>query len=126
MVVTEYFSRARLNALTERTLTTEEALRARLQTVRTRGWAAVDQELEIGRRSVAAPIRDASGVVVAALSLSCGTAARSMDQIIEECMPPLRQTADQITAALGGGRYAPRPASGKPRSLRPAKGRASP
>lgn len=104
----DYLAHAELRPLTERTLTTPQALSQRLELVRARGWDAVDQELEIGRRSLAAPIRDPSGTVVAALALSCGTAERSLAQVIDEFLPALLQTAGQITEAIGGHGYAAR------------------
>lgn len=58
----DYFAKAELKALTDRTLTSKAALVDRLKTVRARSWDIVDQELEIGRLSAAAPIRDANGV----------------------------------------------------------------
>lgn len=101
----DYFRRAQLKAMTEHTLTTRAALMQRLMLVKERGWDAVDQELEIGRRSAAAPIRDASGRVVAAISVSCGTAERSLDQLIEDFLPQLIGAAEAITRSLGGGKY---------------------
>jgi IclR family pca regulon transcriptional regulator len=94
---------APLPALTESTLTDPAALRARLTVVRDRGWDAVDQELEIGRRSAAAPVFDSDGRAIAALSLSCGTLECSMDRLIGEYLPPLRAAASAISEALGGG-----------------------
>ncbi|MFJ3773202.1 IclR family transcriptional regulator C-terminal domain-containing protein [Streptomyces sp. NPDC090075] len=91
-------------ALTDRTVTEAEPLRARLGLVRRRGWDAVDQELEIGRRSAAAPVVDADGRVVAALALSCGTVECSMDRLVDELLPPLLSAARRISEAIGGGR----------------------
>ncbi|MCD4535404.1 helix-turn-helix domain-containing protein [Nocardioides sp. cx-169] len=65
-----YLAATPLVPLTERTLDRPDALRAELRQVREQGWAAVDQELEAGLCSVAAPVRDASGRVVAALNIS--------------------------------------------------------
>lgn len=90
-------------ALTEWTLTDPNDLRKRLELVRERGWDAVDQELEIGRRSAAAPIFDGDGRVIAALSLSCGTLECSMDRLTGEILPPLRAAAATISKALGSG-----------------------
>jgi IclR family pca regulon transcriptional regulator len=104
----DYFSNAVLRALTERTLTTRSALEDRLRLVRARGWDVVDQELEIGRRSAAAPIRDPSGSVIAALSFSCGSSEHSHEQLVEELLPPLLRTAAKISAVLGANGYAPR------------------
>jgi len=101
-----YFAAAQLHALTERTLTSRSALAERLDLVRARGWDAVDQELEIGRRSAAAPVRDAGGKVVAALSLSVGTFDRSLEDVIDTCVPALVAAAGKISVALGDGGYA--------------------
>jgi IclR family pca regulon transcriptional regulator len=90
-----------LPALTEWTLTDPEALRGRLAAVRGRGWDAVDQELELGRRSAAAPVFDSEGRAIAALSLSCGTHTCSMERLTSEYLPPLRATARAISEALG-------------------------
>jgi IclR family transcriptional regulator, pca regulon regulatory protein len=92
-----------LPALTEHTLTDPAALRDRLALVRDRGWDAVDQELETGRRSAAAPVFDSAGRAIAALALSCGTLECSMDQLTGEFLPPLRDTARAISEALGAG-----------------------
>lgn len=57
-------------ALTARTLTDRAALLREIDRVRRQGYAVVDQELEMGLRSVAAPVRGASGDVVAAVNVS--------------------------------------------------------
>ena len=98
-----YLARAALPAMTDRTLTDSCQLRDRLALVRQRGWDVVDQELEVGRRSAAAPVRDAAGLVVAALALSCGTAERSLDDLVDRLVPALRETAREISALLGDG-----------------------
>jgi IclR family pca regulon transcriptional regulator len=103
----DYLRRADLRPLTAHTLITRAALTERLDAVRARGWDAVDQELEIGRRSAAAPICDSSGRVVAALSFSCGTAERQLQQLLDDFLPDLIGAANQISTALGGSGYAP-------------------
>ncbi|MGE3286292.1 MAG: IclR family transcriptional regulator [Pseudonocardia sp.] len=59
----------RLPALTPHTITDPDALRAELAAVRARGWAEAVNEREIGVASIASPIRDVRGDVVAALSI---------------------------------------------------------
>lgn len=103
-----YLADAPLHALTDRTLTSPEALRDRLRLVRERGWDAVDQELEIGRRSAAAPVYDSNGNTVAALSLSCSTVEHTLDELVADFVPPLCDTARSISELLGGNGYAPR------------------
>jgi IclR family transcriptional regulator, KDG regulon repressor len=61
--------RAPLTQLTPHTITSREALLTELAYVRQRGWAEAVQERELGIASIAAPIRDASGTVVAAISI---------------------------------------------------------
>lgn len=95
-----------LPALTEWTLTDRDDLRRRLSLVREQGWDAVDQELEIGRRSAAAPVFDGDGRVIAALSLSCGTLECSMERLTGETLPYLRAAATTISEALGAGQRA--------------------
>jgi IclR family acetate operon transcriptional repressor len=59
-----------LERATRNTVTSPEELRAQLEVVRERGWAQTLEELEDGLNAVAAPVRDADGTVVAALSVS--------------------------------------------------------
>jgi IclR family transcriptional regulator, pca regulon regulatory protein len=64
-----YLARVALRPLTSVTVTDPDALRRELEHARRRGWAVVDGELEEGLRSVAAPVRDARGRVVAAANV---------------------------------------------------------
>jgi IclR family pca regulon transcriptional regulator len=52
-----FLAGAELEAFTEHTITDRARLRAAIDTVRAEGWALVDQELEIGLRSISAPLR---------------------------------------------------------------------
>ena len=91
----------RLEPLTPRSKTTPEALRAALRRVRAQGWALVDQELEEGLRSVAAPIRDRRGDVVAAINVSAHAGRRTIDWMRRELLPKLLATAARIEDDLG-------------------------
>lgn len=92
---------AGLASLTDYTLTDPKTLRQRLALIRQRGWDAVDQELEIGRRSAAAPVFDSERRVIAALGLSCGTLQTSMQVLTDEFVPPLLEAAETISGELG-------------------------
>jgi IclR family pca regulon transcriptional regulator len=96
----KYLGHAELDRLTSHTLTTPTALKAELAKVREQGWALVDQELEEGLRSVAAPIRDRNGAVVAAVNLSTHASRTSPGQVREEMVPPLLAAAKRIEADL--------------------------
>ena len=92
--------RTELRRLSARTITDEQKLRAELTRVRRQGWAIVDQELEEGLRSVAAPIRDRGGRVVAAVNLSAHASRTSIEAVKRTLLPPLLDTAGRIEADL--------------------------
>lgn len=96
-----YLARTELVALTPHTVTDPVALRAELERVAELGFAAIDQEREEGVRSAAAPLRDGSGQVVAALNVSVNAARVSMDRLLDEFVPLMLDTAAAISADLG-------------------------
>ena len=87
-------------ALTERTLTDTAALRAELARVREQGWALVDGELEPGLRSVAAPVHDRRGEVVAAVNVSTSATRDSVEHVLDAYLPRLQAAATAIDAEL--------------------------
>ncbi|WP_194396835.1 IclR family transcriptional regulator domain-containing protein [Microbacterium atlanticum] len=89
-----------LPSFTERTLTRADALRAELDRVRAQGWALVDGELEPGLRSVAVPLHDRRGDVVAAVNVSTSATRDTVEHVVAEYLPPLRRTAAAIDAEL--------------------------
>jgi len=78
--------------LTPQTLAEPARLGAELARVRAQGYAAVDQELEPGLRTLAVPVLSNDGDVLAAINVSVHAARMSMDQLVESCLPALRQT----------------------------------
>ncbi|WP_411720631.1 IclR family transcriptional regulator C-terminal domain-containing protein [Mycetocola sp.] len=86
--------------LTAKTVTDAAALRETLEKVRRQGWALVDQELERGLRSIAAPLHGADGRVVAAINVSTSTSTASLERISEDYRPAVLQTAAEISRAL--------------------------
>jgi IclR family pca regulon transcriptional regulator len=93
-------ARVKLQRLTRRTVTSQTALRRILGTVRRQGYAAVDQELEDGLRSLAVPLHDASGAVVAALNISVHASRANMAALRREFLPAARATATAIDSDL--------------------------
>jgi len=96
----EYLRETELTRLTSHTLDSATELRAQLEQVRAQGYALVDQELEEGLRSVAAPVRHRDGRVVAAVNVSTHAGRVSVDTIRTEILPALRATCDSISADL--------------------------
>ena len=99
-----YLDSASLRGLTGHTITSAPALRRELHKIRAQGWALVDQELEEGLRSVAAPIRDGDGQVIAAVNISTHAGRRTLDAIVEEFLQPLLTTARRIEVDLASSR----------------------
>jgi IclR family transcriptional regulator, pca regulon regulatory protein len=97
-----FLQRAELRPLTAETVTDVAALRAELSRVREQGWAVVDQELEGGLRSVAAPIHSPDARVLAAINLSTHASRRTLDEIRQSLLPPLLETASRIERDLAG------------------------
>jgi IclR family pca regulon transcriptional regulator len=93
-----YLEQAELQRLSPRTVTSPSALRTELRRVRDQGWSIVDQELEEGLRAVAAPVRDASAKVVAAINLSAHASRSSIESMRRDLLPPLLATAARIEA----------------------------
>ncbi|OJU86398.1 MAG: hypothetical protein BGO06_15685, partial [Shinella sp. 65-6] len=88
-----------LHAYTANTIVNAHDLAAELARVRAQGFAIDDEEIELGLRCVGAPVRDSSGRVFAAVSVS-GPAERMPDGRIAGLAPAVIQTANDITAAL--------------------------
>ncbi len=101
--VAAILERRGLGRFTERTIDNPAQLREELEAVRQRGYALDDEEHAVGLRCVAAPIFDENGLALAAISLS-GPKARMVDDRLGELGVAIRQTADEITQALGGRR----------------------
>jgi len=100
----EYFKRADLRQLTRYTTVEERLLRALLEHVREHGWSLVDQELEEGLRSIAVPIHNPDGSVVAAVNVSAHASRGSSESIRDELLPHLRAAAAAIEHDLRGSR----------------------
>ncbi|MBA2949381.1 IclR family transcriptional regulator domain-containing protein [Streptomyces himalayensis] len=91
-------ARAELRPLTARTIVSTDLLRAELRRVRRQGYAIVDQELEEGLRSVAAPVRDRDGDVVAAVNIPVHASRNSVESVRRDLLPHLLATVARIEA----------------------------
>lgn len=89
-------------AHTPRTVTDADQLREVLSHVRVQGWALVEDEMELGVRSLAVPLRDRSHRTIAAVNVSAHAGRVSGDQMLTDVLPPLRKAADAIEAEVLG------------------------
>jgi IclR family pca regulon transcriptional regulator len=80
---------------------------AALREVRARGWALTDEQLAHGIRSVAVPLRDGDGRVIAALNVNAHAAETSLDVLIGHHLPLLLQTAGAISSDWAACQGAP-------------------
>jgi DNA-binding IclR family transcriptional regulator len=98
--VVEAVIRKGLGPRTPQTITTPEGLRRALEAVRQRGCAIEDEESELGMRCIAAPIRDDSGEVIAAVGLA-GPVTRLSKKTVAAFVPHVIETAQSISERLG-------------------------
>lgn len=96
----DWLSRQTLSPLTPHTITEGERLRGELSRVRTQGYAAVDQELELGLRTLSVPLKSYRGEVLAAMNISVHAARVTMDQLVSECLPALLQAQASLRTVL--------------------------
>jgi IclR family pca regulon transcriptional regulator len=97
----DYLSRVRPARYTERTITDRQELAAEIERVRVQGYALVDQELEMGLRALAVPVRRHDGAVLAAVNIGVHAGRADARTIQREFLPVLRRAAATIGRAAG-------------------------
>jgi IclR family pca regulon transcriptional regulator len=95
-----YLSRVKLVKLTTRTVSTADELKVALNAIRRDGYAVVDQELEIGLRSIAVPVSDRDGRSVAAINIGTQSSRVSVAEMESKFLPPLRAAAHELGLLL--------------------------
>ncbi len=95
-----YLERTPLRPRTERTITRMEDFLETLEKVRREGVSLVDQELEIGLRSIAVPVRSRSGEVIAALNIGTQAGRVNLGVMQSQLLPRLREAAQQLGSLL--------------------------
>jgi IclR family pca regulon transcriptional regulator len=98
-----YLGQTKLLPLTPKTVTDPAAFRKLLTRVRSQGHSTVDQELEIGLRSMAVPVSGPNGGVIAALNTSMHVSRGSSDAARRSMLPHLQECAAAIAADLAAG-----------------------
>lgn len=98
--VRDIFGRSDRSRITDTTVAEIDTLLERLAEVREQGWALVDQELEVGVRSIAAPIRGAAPCALAAVNISTHAGRVELSRLRDEYLPGLLDTAALISDAL--------------------------
>jgi IclR family pca regulon transcriptional regulator len=96
----DYFERADLQIKTSRTLHTPEKLLPCLEQIRQQGWCVVDQELEVGLRSLAVPVLDASGQVMAAMNVGTHASRITRQELERRFLPLLLKASQELSSKL--------------------------
>jgi IclR family transcriptional regulator, pca regulon regulatory protein len=96
----DYFSRASFTSFTRHTLVDQQAIRRRIARVARDGYALSDQQIQLGMRSIAVPVRSKSKRAEVALNASAGESRASKDDLLTRFRPVLQQAAEQLAHAL--------------------------
>jgi IclR family transcriptional regulator, pca regulon regulatory protein len=94
--VAAYLDATEIASRTRHSIVSKAALRDAVRQARLVGYAYTNQELEIGLRSIAVPVFDARGAVVAAMSASASSARVTIPQMVKSFVPTLRAGADGL------------------------------
>jgi IclR family transcriptional regulator, KDG regulon repressor len=93
-----------LKACTPKTITRRDDMLAVLEEVASREYAIDDEESEPGLRAIAAPVRNHTGQVIAALGVAAPL-QRMTKKVLQDCVPSVVATAAAVSQRLG---YEPR------------------
>jgi IclR family pca regulon transcriptional regulator len=95
-----YFSSAPLQKLTPATQTDIAKFKGTLEDVAQNGFALVDQELQLGLKTLAVPIRNRAGVVVAAMGIDLSSLPGSVETLMQSALPKLTRASARVTEAF--------------------------
>lgn len=98
--IDELLAKVSVERFTKHTLVEPLQIKSEIQMARKKGYAICNQELEIGLRSLAVPIRNRQGKAVAAINVSSQPLKVSESKLLKEILPQLREAARKITDAL--------------------------
>jgi IclR family pca regulon transcriptional regulator len=102
-VLDEYLESLVPESLTDNTAIDREEIRKRISAAREHGWSLADQELTEGLRSIAVPVRDADGGIVAAVNVSAHATRVSAESLRATVLPRLLTAAAAIGNDLAAG-----------------------
>lgn len=96
----EYLENTERQVKTSRTVYTSEGLRASIAEIRQQGWVIIDQELEMGLRSIAVPLKDSAGQVLAALNVGTHVGRISRQELEQRFLPVLLEASHELSTRL--------------------------
>lgn len=93
----DVLKKSELDSITPRTETDPSQLRNILRQVKRNGYSIVNQELELGLRSVAVGVYDKRGQILAALNIGAPVQRVSMKMLEKDFLPTLKKASKKIT-----------------------------
>ncbi|WP_233453358.1 IclR family transcriptional regulator domain-containing protein [Gluconobacter thailandicus] len=94
------FKKIRLEPMSEMSISTMDGLRKQLQIIRKQGYALVDQEMQLGIRSLAVPVFNTKGKVVASFNTFTFSSIVPTEKLISDALPAMQAAAEEIQTAL--------------------------
>ena len=98
--VQKILAKSALVARTKFTLTDPESILLELRRVHEQGYALIDQEVELGLRSIAVPVLTARGITVAALNIGVAATQSDVGQLVQLYLPALRRVQTDLRKML--------------------------
>ncbi len=98
--VEAWLARQRLESLTPHTITSVRRLADEIARTRVDGYALVDQEFELGLRTIAVPLKNYRGEVIASINVGAHAARMAMDSLVHHCLPALLQAQARLRSGL--------------------------
>ncbi|RWA77187.1 IclR family transcriptional regulator [Mesorhizobium sp. M1C.F.Ca.ET.193.01.1.1] len=91
-----FLAEAKIERRTQKTITSRAALSKAIEKAKSDGFAIVDEELELGLRSIAVPINDRAARTVAAINVSTQSVRFSVEAMEREILPVLLKAKQQV------------------------------
>ena len=98
--ILRFLEHAQPEQITQHTIISKERLTLEIDRARAQGYALVDQELELGLRTLSVPVKNFRGDVIAALNVSVHANRVPASQMVERCLPALIKTQVELGALL--------------------------
>jgi IclR family pca regulon transcriptional regulator len=98
--IDSFLQRAQPEQITAHTIVNKERLALEMARTRAQGYALVDQELELGLRAIAVPLKNFRGDIVAAINISVHAGRMPIEQMVERCLPSLIKIQLELSALL--------------------------
>ena len=96
----KYLARVALHRYTRRSITSVDKLRVVLRNIQRTGFAMVDQELELGLRSLAVPVKSSTGKVIAAMNVGAQAQRMPLHEVQTHFLLHLQAAAHQLSLTL--------------------------